>query len=482
MREVILRLADGTLILVPASLNTLTTYVLLEQEAWFEKEAAFVPRLLKLGMTAIDIGANVGIYSLSLARCVGPEGAVYAYEPASETRYFLEQSRELNHIANLHIVAAALSDIPRAGYLAPSHMSELRSLSGEGVGEPISIASLDEEDRLRNWGSPDFVKIDAEGEETRIVEGGRAFFARHSPLVMFEIKTGNEINRSVIDDFRAMSYRIFRLLPGAPLLVPVESDDLLDPYELNLFAAKPDRVAVLAGDGWLVDHIRDWSPDSAARAGALTLLAAQRFGPSMRVLQTPPMDSPYRRALAGYATWRAQEMAPPLRYAALRFSFYALRDLCETEPQSARLSTFARVAWELSERQLAIAVLKQALEMGRQSRNLTEPFWPPNPRFDTIAPGRDVGTWFVVAALEQLERTSAYSSFFVSEGVNLDWLSRQPFVSTEMVRRHILMQLRRGERVPVPERLCKPAGDHINFEVWRSAADPNSVAPDRSRI
>src|SRR5437773_2662259 len=181
MRELILRLADGTLILVPASLSTLTTYVLLEQEAWFEKEAAFVPRLLKPGLTAIDIGANVGIYSLSLARRVGPEGAVYAYEPASETRHFLEQSRELNHAANLQNVGAAQSDIPRAGYLAPSHTSELRSLSGEGVGEPISITSLDEEDRLRNWGSPDFVKIDAEGEETRIVEGGRAFFARHSP-------------------------------------------------------------------------------------------------------------------------------------------------------------------------------------------------------------------------------------------------------------------------------------------------------------
>jgi hypothetical protein len=197
----------------------------------------------------------------------------------------------------------------------------------------------------------------------------------------------------------------------------------------------------------------------------------------MSGLRTPPMGSSYRDALAGYATWRAHELPPPLRYAALRFSFCALRDLCQIEPQPARLSSFARVAWELGMRQLAIGVFKQVLEMGRQTMNLTEPFWPALPRFDAIAPGRDLGAWFLVAAVEQQERISAHSSFFLPEGLNLDWLTRQPFVSAEMERRHMLKQLRRGERVAVPERLCKPAEDHINFELWRSGAVPNSVAP-----
>ena len=262
------------------------------------------------------------------------------------------------------------------------------------------------------------------------------------------------------------------------MLVPVESDDRCDPYELNLFAAKPDRIAALAAEGWLADQTLDWMPDSAARAGALTLLAAQPFGPSLQTLRAPAIGSPYREALAGYAAWRTHELPPSLRYAALRFSFWALRDLCQIEPQLARLSSFARVAWELGERQLAIGVFKQVLEMGRQAMRLTEPFWPASPRFDAIAPGRDVGTWFVVAAVEQLERISAHSSFFLPEGLNLDWLIRQPFVSTEMERRHMLKQLRTGERVPVRERLCKPAEDHINFELWRSGAVPNSVAAD----
>ena len=44
MDELSLRLSDGTTIVVPASLNSITTYVVLEQEAWFEKEMAFLAR------------------------------------------------------------------------------------------------------------------------------------------------------------------------------------------------------------------------------------------------------------------------------------------------------------------------------------------------------------------------------------------------------------------------------------------------------
>jgi hypothetical protein len=47
--------------------------VLLEQEDWFEKEIAFVRRLLRSGMRAVDIGANYGTYTLAMARAVGQQ-------------------------------------------------------------------------------------------------------------------------------------------------------------------------------------------------------------------------------------------------------------------------------------------------------------------------------------------------------------------------------------------------------------------------
>src|ERR1700730_17288460 len=95
-----LRINDGLTIAVPPSLSSITTYVLLEQEAWFEKEIDFVRCFLKPGMTAIDVGANLGVYSLLSAHLVGPDGRVFAYEPGSAARALLEYSRDLNALQN----------------------------------------------------------------------------------------------------------------------------------------------------------------------------------------------------------------------------------------------------------------------------------------------------------------------------------------------------------------------------------------------
>jgi FkbM family methyltransferase len=193
MTEITLRLADGSLLVLPASLNAITTYVLLEQEAWFEKEAMFLQAWLKPGMNAIDIGANLGVYALPIARLVGPRGDVFAYEPGSEPRRLLEISRDRNRAGNLHVMAAALSDSEADGHLASGTSSELSRLGG-GPGEPVRITFLDAEHRRCRFPAIDFVKIDAEGEEERILDGARTFLSRDSPLVMFEVKAGNEVN------------------------------------------------------------------------------------------------------------------------------------------------------------------------------------------------------------------------------------------------------------------------------------------------
>src|SRR5262245_13547416 len=120
---------------VPASLSSITSYVLLEQERWFEKEVDFLPHVLAPGMTALDIGANLGVYSVSMALLVGPRGRVFAYEPGSATREFLARSRELSRTGNLEIVGAALSDGAREAHLRFGHSSELHALGEGGEGE-----------------------------------------------------------------------------------------------------------------------------------------------------------------------------------------------------------------------------------------------------------------------------------------------------------------------------------------------------------
>ena len=398
MDHVCVRLSDGVTLAVPASLNSISTYVLLEQETWFEKESAFVRRWLRPGMTVIDIGASIGVYSLPMARQVAPGGRVVAYEPASEPRRLQEISRQLNGANNLEIVAAALSNAERQGHLVFGASSELNSLGNTGPGEDVRITSLDREEVVRAWQSPDFVKIDAEGEEERIITGGRVFFDRHSPLVLFEIKAGTVINTRLRSAFIGIGYECYRALAGEPVLVRCDPREPLDGYELNLFAAKPDRARRLAEEGLLVDPLQTWTPDANARSAAVAFL---RTRPFMAPFATSidfdgTLDQNYLDGLAAYSVWHDGTRALAQRCAALAYAFGALQTACRRAPSVARLSTFARCAWDWGRRTECVAALQQLLQISnRVARPPSEPFWPACARFDEIVASAGQGrNWF----------------------------------------------------------------------------------------
>ncbi len=477
--------SGGVSLVVPASLESITTYTLLEQEDWFEKEPAFLLRWLRPGMTVIDIGANLGTYTLPMARRVGPHGMVFAYEPGSQARGLLERSRTLNRADNLHLIAAAVSDRPREGQLVLGASTELNSLDGSGPAENVWITALDAEDGSRGWSSVDFIKIDAEGEEERILDGGKSFFERHSPLVMFEIKAGSVVNETLGSLFWQRGYSIYRLLAGAPVLVPVTPGEALDAFELNLFAAKPDRAAALAREGLLADAAPDWTPDEAARARALDVLRAQAFAADFAPLFTGdvPLDPVYRDGLAGYAVWRSPDVPVSERCAALEFACRNLVSACDAAASLARLSSLARAAWDAGRRILCVQALAAFGDsVVRGAMDLGEPFWPATARFDRISPGAKRAEWVLVSAFEQLVRATGHSSIYVKSSVDLDWLCAQPFVSAEMERRRVLQRAREGELVEVPARLCDAADDHLNADVWRAGLVPNTFVRDASRI
>jgi hypothetical protein len=176
--------------------------------------------------------------------------------------------------------------------------------------------------------------------------GGRNFFARHSPLIMFEIRVGDKVNENLRALVPTIGYRLFRQLGGAPILVPVDARQPLDGYELNLFAAKLDRVCVLSREGFLVDEIPAWVPNVDNCRIADAFWRSQKFAPLINLLDgnSTHEDSDYRNSLAAYATWRAADQPVATRCAALAFALRGLRVACARVPTPGRLSTLARVA------------------------------------------------------------------------------------------------------------------------------------------
>src|SRR3954471_22621828 len=99
--DLTLAMPDGAAIIVPDDLAINTTYVLLEQQDWFEDEIRFLREAIQPGMRAIDAGANFGVYTLALAQRVGAEGRVWAIEPGEQAAAYLDRSIAANEFGHV---------------------------------------------------------------------------------------------------------------------------------------------------------------------------------------------------------------------------------------------------------------------------------------------------------------------------------------------------------------------------------------------
>ena len=425
-----LELVDGTKVVVPDSLELITSYVLQEQGDWFEDEIKFLRELVQPGDTVVDIGANYGVYALSLARKVGANGQVWAFEPASETAKLLRESSSVNNTTWLQVVQQALSDREGTAWLQMPGQAELNSLAEpslmetdaqQGPGESVEITTLDRCLDLYGWTGVDLLKIDAEGEEERILKGGKRFFQELSPLVMFEVKAGTELNLHLVDCFQSLGYDSFRLVPGLHALVPFASEQGVDGYLLNLFAAKPDRVASLVEAGWVLEAVPPGSgpeafdPESSIWPQAL---AGQPHGHRLQERwqrhAAAPEQAPIRAALNEWC--RAHDAAAPIdrRYAALAHSLALLKDACQPGCNPGRWASLGRVALASGERLMAIDAMNafvKDLQSGR-SVNLDEPFLLPDPAFEALDPTGPLDRWLEAAGLSALEQLVSYSGFY----------------------------------------------------------------------
>ncbi len=440
--SIVLQTSDGTLVSVPTDLTCTATYVLLEQERWMEKELAFLMDWLRPGMNAIDIGANVGVYSLPFAKRIGPEGSVFAFEPGSENRRNLEVGRLANRLGNLSISSIALAESERTGWLKLEVTGDLNSLVdqpelGEDV-EQVQVSTLDALSGRFHWPQIDLVKIDAEGQDANIVDGGRRFFESNSPLVMFEVVHFGHESRSAGPLFESMGYRIFRLLGDQSFLVPMETGEALDEYEVNLFAAKPDRVATLAASGHLALSTESVALSLEEELRAIEGLLSQPFARHFEFSIDDVRGCEHSQVLIAYSAYRFAGLSPGRRLGLLRDAYVRGKALCAHRPTAAGLSTFVRISHALGYRRQAGDALLRMLEI--PLGDLDAPFFPPCPRYESLSPGDQEHNWFGAAVIEQLELVRSHSSRFTSQDgfENLTQLCDGPFASAEMLRRIIL--------------------------------------------
>ena len=151
---------------------------------------AVVSRLLQTGMTAVDIGANVGFLSMLFATIVGPNGRVIAFEPQPVAINRLQHNLDLNPNIRVELHQFAASDEDgeikfNCGPNDHSGIGSMRQLNRASKGISVRTVTVDSilDPKLR----VNLVKVDVEGAELKVISGMKETITRWKPDLIVEV-------------------------------------------------------------------------------------------------------------------------------------------------------------------------------------------------------------------------------------------------------------------------------------------------------
>ena len=180
---------DGLYMYLPARLDEIARFQLLHP---IEKNH-MVRRFCPTGGTSIDVGANIGEWTLAMSASVGSAGKVFAFEPVSDIAAILRKSVWINRFAQTEVVETALSDVPGRGvFTIRDDHSGMSGFDGPLVRSEkertleVPKTTLDAFVADRKLDRLDFIKIDVERHEAEVVAGARETLARFKPALVLE--------------------------------------------------------------------------------------------------------------------------------------------------------------------------------------------------------------------------------------------------------------------------------------------------------
>ena len=173
--------------------------------SFIEDEIAGLRGVVRPGAICFDIGAEYGLYTFPLSRLAGPTGLVHSFEPLPGAARVLAAGIGAFGCRNVRRFAGAVSDRPGVGELSmprrrglPVHGRTFLTTGANGLGPNVEFASADVV-RTRvttvdavyaHFHLPrvDFMKVDVEGAEPKVIEGARRVIDRHRPALLLEIE------------------------------------------------------------------------------------------------------------------------------------------------------------------------------------------------------------------------------------------------------------------------------------------------------
>lgn len=162
-----------------------------------EAETALLQQWVSRGSVALDVGANIGVYTRLLSNLVGPAGAVHAFEPVPVT--YRSLSYNVARFENSNVVTwhAAVADrcsiaeivLPDRGYQG-FYRAHLRS-DDDALGKAgIRVQQIALDSLVDILPRVDFIKCDVEGAEMLVLRGAEELLTTRKPTILMEVQSG----------------------------------------------------------------------------------------------------------------------------------------------------------------------------------------------------------------------------------------------------------------------------------------------------
>lgn len=183
---------------------------------------------VKPGMMVLDIGANIGATTLSLAKKVGSEGKVYSFEPSPFNYRRAFQNVSLNDFGNIKLINQGLGNEKSTAFLYnvnPNNRGMQRLLKENEENKSyektqVTIDTLDNSMKKFEIPAPSLIKIDVEGYEFNVLVGGRETILQHKPALFIELDDNNlreqgNTAKELIELILGFEYKIMNAATGS---------------------------------------------------------------------------------------------------------------------------------------------------------------------------------------------------------------------------------------------------------------------------
>jgi len=199
-------------------------------------ECALLERLLRPGMTVVDVGANHGLFSLEAVHLTGRSGLVHAFEPTPSTRALLLNNLAANNLTMVKVYPSALGEVPGTAQLrVHRELSGLNTLATKDITwnqttlpadeiVDVPVTTLDEHAAHEGLDRIDFLKIDVEGFELGVIRGARGLLqAKRVDRIMVEIGDVTCANAGVspvdlLNELHALGYQLHAISPEGEIV------------------------------------------------------------------------------------------------------------------------------------------------------------------------------------------------------------------------------------------------------------------------